>query len=261
MNWFEQLTGFKEYGYHETRRQLEVKGDRLHSKANGKSYATGLLETPSVRELRERALEGVDRIKGTLKVSCVSGDVRTLHGAPENQRALFQVASQFNLLEMVGPDVTPEHGVARYESDGTQGPACAVAAGAATIYRNYFAEVGDQSGQTRESQIDCLRDLGITLGNVREGHWAMRNGYAMLSSVGLAAIDRQLESSDESELDRLRDLLRIGLHWDIEVTDTPAPFPLVSQAFCSALPVSYARLSRHAPWRAFATLILEGARR
>jgi len=40
-------------------------------------------------------------------------------GAP----APFQVASQFNLLEMTGPSVTPEHGVARYAHDPTQGPA------------------------------------------------------------------------------------------------------------------------------------------
>ncbi len=62
-----------------------------------------------------------------------------MHGRPEYSGALFQVASQFNLLKMIGPSVTPEDGVTRYESDRTQGPACAIAAGAATIYGNYFA--------------------------------------------------------------------------------------------------------------------------
>ena len=52
-----------------------------------------------------------------------------MHGLPENRGALFQVASQFNMLEMVGPRVTPEEGVTRYEHDRTQGPACAMAAG------------------------------------------------------------------------------------------------------------------------------------
>ena len=61
---------------------------------------------------------------------------------PENAGALFQVASQLNLLEMTGPEVTPEDGVTIYQDDRTQGPACAIAAGAATIYRNYFAPVG-----------------------------------------------------------------------------------------------------------------------
>jgi len=31
-----------------------------------------------------------------------------------------------------------KHGVTRYQHDHTQGPACAIACGAATIYRNYF---------------------------------------------------------------------------------------------------------------------------
>ena len=45
------------------------------------------------------------------------------------------MASQFNLLEMTGPEITPEDGVTRYAHDRTQGPACAIAAGAATVYR------------------------------------------------------------------------------------------------------------------------------
>ena len=79
----------------------------------------------------------------------MTGDVRHMHKSPENAGALFQVASQFNMLEMTGPEVTPEHGVTIYQYDGTQGPACAIAAGAATIYRNYFAPIGGSEGQTK----------------------------------------------------------------------------------------------------------------
>ena len=87
-------------------------------------------------------------------MSLVQGDVGRLHQRPEFAGALFQVASQFNMLEMVGPEVTPENGVTRYENDGTQGPACAIAAGAAAIYRNYFVPVGGSFGQTRTRQLD-----------------------------------------------------------------------------------------------------------
>jgi hypothetical protein len=73
-----------------------------------------------------------------LKTSIVQGDLRWLHRLPGLGGALFQVAPQFNALEMTGPGVTPEDGVTRYQCDHTQGPACAIAAGAATIYRNYF---------------------------------------------------------------------------------------------------------------------------
>lgn len=47
-----------------------------------------------------------------------------LHGSPEFEGAWFQVASQFNALEMPSPSVTPEQGVTAYVHDRTQGPAC-----------------------------------------------------------------------------------------------------------------------------------------
>ena len=64
---------------------------------------------------------------------------------------------------MTGPNVTPEDGVTIYQYDRTQGPACAIAAGAATIYRNYFAKVGGAEGQTRKRQLDGLADIGTAL--------------------------------------------------------------------------------------------------
>ena len=51
---------------------------------------------------------------------------------------------------------TLEQGMTRYAGDPTQGPACAIAAGAATIYRNYFAPVGNKFGQTKDRQLDGL---------------------------------------------------------------------------------------------------------
>jgi len=258
MDWFETLTGFREGSYGDTRSQLDVRAKRLHSTANGRSWSTGELETPSVAALRERAKAQPGLRGGKLKVSCVSGDVRAMHRDPANTGALFQVASQFNLLEMIGPDVTPEHGVTRYATDRTQGPACAIAAGAATIFRNYFADVDGASGQTRNRQIDCLRDLGAALGNEAGALWTMRNGYALCSAAELAAIEKRLGDATESERDRLRDLLRIGVHRDVEATETTSPHPLVSQAFCSALPVSYTSIAAR-QWKNFATLVLEGA--
>ena len=132
-SWFEDLMGFQERSYEETRMNLEVTGTTLRSKVNNRLFSIGELETPSLLDLRSRAASVVDRLTGKLKVSNVSGDVRRMHRDPANKHALFQVASQFNLLEMVGPHVTPEDGVTRYIDDRTQGPACALAAAAATV--------------------------------------------------------------------------------------------------------------------------------
>ena len=176
MDWFETLTGFRETNYDDTRAKLKVEGSRLQSLVNGKSYGIGELELVPLQTLRER-VKSAGGLPGRLKVSVVTGDVRQMHRSPENAGALFQVASQFNLLEMVSPTVTPEHGVTRYQHDRTQGPACAIAAGAATIYRNYFAPVGGSHGQTTERQLDGLADLGESSGGRLEsaGQGLMEN--------------------------------------------------------------------------------------
>ena len=173
------------------------------------------------------------------------------------------VASQFNLLEMTSPAVSPEDGVTRYAHDPTQGPACAIAAGAATIFRNYFVPTEAGLGQTRESQLDGLRDVGLELsaatGRPVDQLWQMRNGYALCSRDGMDDISRYLDAAGEERIDAIRGKLRIGLHWDVDVTDgTTRPRPRVSQAFCSALPISYSSLA-FADGRAFATLVLEAA--
>jgi hypothetical protein len=262
MDWFEKLTGFRETSYHDTRAKLEVDGCHLKSLINWKSYGIGKLELVSLRALRERVkLAGY--LPGRLKLSLVTGDVRQMHQSPENAGALFQVASQFNLLEMIGPEVTPEHGVSRYQHDHTQGPACAMAAGAATIYRNYFAPVGGGYGQTTERQFDGLAGLGecfaAALNSPVASLWCMQNGYALCTRAGLDAIAWYLGELQSEQVDMLRGKLRIGVHHDVEVTEATGEHrPLVSQAFCSALPVAYAQIG-DAPWEPFASLVLEAA--
>lgn len=255
MDWFERITGFREDGYDATRTRLSVVDGRLHSRNGMRTFAVGQLETPSLAELRLRATGLVSGQEPT-RVSCVQGDVRRMHGESSNAGALFQVASQFNLLEMVSERVSPEQGVTRYERDATQGPACAIAAGAGTIYRNYFAPVDGQSGQREDRQIDCLFDIGTALGNVQGRLWQMRNGYLLATDEGLARVDDQLSSMGPGQIDVLRGRLRIGVHWDVEVTDEGAGHR-VSQAYCSALPVSYNRIQMPANWVRFAALVLE----
>jgi hypothetical protein len=66
------------------------------------------------------------------------GDVSLFIRNPSLGGALFQVASQFNLLEMISPDVGPEAGVTIYQHDRTQGPVCAMACPAGTVRPRCF---------------------------------------------------------------------------------------------------------------------------
>jgi hypothetical protein len=257
--WFRRITGFEEASYAETRRRLAVEGDRIVRVADGRTLgSTGRFETPTLAESRRRASTGPS-LRTTVR--CTVGDARALHRLAELADALFQVASQFNCLEMVGPHVTPEDGVTRYVDDDTQGPACAVTAGLGTIYRNYFVPVGDRAGQTAERQIDNLADVGRRLselaGQPGVPLWTMTNGYCESSAAQLQTIDSVLRHASDDEVDTVRSALRIGVHHDVEVTDVvPTPRPRVTQAYCSALPVGYSRQPTRA-WAAFARLILE----
>ena len=253
MSWFSDLVGFSE-SHAAVHANLTVAGTLMTSAANGRTFGIGTLTTPSLKELRAAVgpLTG-----GRLQFQQVVADVTVLHQRAENIGALFQVASQFNLLEMVGPHRTPEDGVTDYVYDRTQGPACAMAAGPATIYRNYFAPVGSQLGQSADQQLDMLADIGAMLGNTNQQLWTMRNGYALCSADGLDTIRRRLTALDESGLDALRGALRIGVHRNVEVTKGRGGGP-VTQAFCSALPVAYSPHGDHA-WGPFAQLVLEAS--
>ena len=256
MTWFKKLVGFAEESAQQVRANITIDGNTLKSHVNGKVLVYGELETPSLAELRDR-VHSSGHPAGRISVREVVADVQDLHANESNAGSLFQVASQFNLLEMVSPSVTPERGVGIYEKDHTQGPACAVSAGAGTIYRNYFAVVNGQTGQSAGNQIDCLADIGAALGNSNSRLWEMRNGYALASDSGLVEILNRLRASSESELDGLRQLLRIGIQWDAQVTINDSRH-VVSQAYCSALPVAYADRAASL-WAEFARLVLEAS--
>ena len=254
--WFEELTGFSEGSGDRVRSRLALEGDTLTSSVNGRSMKCGRLEMPTLADLRAR-VAAVNLPGDELLVEEVIADVRDLHVDPLNAGAVFQVASQFNLLEMVSPDVSPEAGIGIYENDPTQGPACAIACGAGTIFRNYFVPVNGHVGQTELHQIDCLTDLGAELGNGEHSFWRMRNGYVEPSADSLKLISGLLFVQDENERDELRELLRVGIQLDTEVTLRDAGHT-VSQVYCSTLPVAY---SPHPAqeWSSFARLVLEAA--
>ncbi len=263
MDWFETLMGFREESYASAKAKMKAEGGRLYSLITGKSYQIGTFELISLDTLRQKTLTTAPFPRKS-NVSIVIGDVRKLHRLQDNAGALFQVASQFNMLEMISPDVTPKEGVTRYQLDPTQGPACAIAAGAGTIYRNYFVPVGNSEGQTAERQLDGLAGIGTelsaALGLPVSDLWRMKNGYALATSPqGLKAIGEHLAAASADRLDELRGKLRIGLHLGVQVTDgKDGRGPIISQAYCSALPVAYCS-HRSEVWEPFARLVLEAA--
>lgn len=262
--WFQDLVGFEESTGDEVRSRLSVEGETMVSSVNRRRMSCGTLETPTLAELRTRT-DGGGGAERRLTLRQVVGDVGSLHRDPANSGAMFQAASQFNLLEMTSPDVTPEQGVDRYENDPTQGPACAVACGAGTIFRNYFVEVEGGIGQAADRQIDCLADMGQFLFPDGDAPWRMRNGYALfngdgldgdgLDGGGLERVNDRIGNLTASEFVNAEGHLRIGVHRNVEVT-TSSSGHTVSQAYCAALPIGY-HPAMSGYWEPFAKLVLD----
>ena len=253
MTWFKTLTGLEENQYEATQEQLEIDGSIIKSKVNGKTYDAGTLEITSLDELRDEVEDDPDYFRWNIGLSEVIGDVQQLH--VENPGSVFQVASQFNLLEMAGPNDTPEIGIGGYEDDYTQGPACAIACGAGTIYRNYLVPVGDQIGQTADCQIDCLSEIGVKLNNAENGFWKMQNGYAMLDPAKIHDLNKKLGALSERRLDLLASELKIGIQWNTEITLNDNK-DKVTQVYAAALPLGYLNMDKSL-CQPFAQLILD----
>jgi hypothetical protein len=253
MDWFESLFGFREGTWGETRAAFVVEGETLTSRANGRRFGIGRFGTPTLGELRQGPA-----VTGALRVTHeVIDDALTLHARPENEGATFQVASQFNCLEFLDDTVVPEDGVTGYARDPTQGPACSLAAAAATVHRNYFAPVGGAEGQTRTRQLD---NLGGVLAAIGPGLVRVKNGYTLASAADLARVAEALARLDRNAV---MARLAIGFHSGVEVTFgarfAPPDRPRrVSQAFCSAVSCAYAAAPVDA-WAPLATLVLDGA--
>lgn len=252
--WFQELFGFEEETPEQVRENLVLQGEVLHSNVNGRSFQCGTLEIATLEELRAKAPRPGD-FTDAIHIREFVGDVQDLHCIKGSRHALFQAASQFNLLEMVSPQVTPEQGIGRYMYDRTQGPACAIACGAGTAYRNYFVPVNGQLGQTKDEQIDCLDLIGAALGNKELALWKMSNGYVMSNEAGLQHIGKRLNAMGPHGREQVKGKLKIGLQWDTEVT-LMGNGQRVSQAYCSALPVAYSHVETNL-WEPFARLILE----
>lgn len=254
--WFKNLFGFEEISPENVRKNISVEGEFLNSKVNFKKYRFGTLEIPALEELRQRIpLDGFD---GKIRIEEVVGNAGKLHRDPENKNAVFQAASQFNLLEMVSPHKIPEDGVGIYENDKTQGPACAISCGAGTVYRNYFADVNGKTGQTSENQINCLEKLSAEFENEKLNIWKMQNGYAMFSQDGLAFLNEKLSILSHEEQENLAGKLKIGIQWNTEVTTADSD-QIVTQVYCSALPIGYHSSGEKKHFEEFARLILDAA--
>jgi len=237
---------------------------------NGKLFQVGRFSNPSLRHLADMTAvqDGSQVLSGSLVVRNIVGDVSAFHADPENRYATFQVASQFNCLEAVGPKMRPEYGVTDYVYDRTQGPACCIAAGPATVFRNYFVTVDGEVGQRAHRQINNLRPLQRRLCGDQaeeEAFFKVVGGYTLATDEGLQRMNTKLASLTTTERRALIEELCVGVHEDVQVTSSSwgqrqvhDNGQSVTQVLGSACSVSYSG-NAHKLWEPFARLVLEAS--
>lgn len=172
----------------------------------GRRWCAGTLETPSVEALRRRRVTLSGSRPGTLSVlvgRCHPElvDVGYLQAAPENNGAVFQVASNFNGLELRHKeDWRALLEVSNYTDDYTQGPFASISAAPGLLMRHYypFFAPTESPVQWRQHfdgpQIELLSEWPVKV----------RNGYLELTRASL-----QEELREE--------LVQVALHREVEV--------------------------------------------
>lgn len=260
MDWFTELFGFTERDYAGTQALLALQPDgqlRVGSEQSARYFSPGALQLPSLASLREQVAALPKQSGANPMWRAVATDAAQLHRQPEAHGALVQVASQFNLLEMPSPNVTPEAGITAYAYDHTQGPACALACAAGTLVRNYLVALPGGVGQTAQRQINTLQDVLAALEGMGLTGFEMRNGYLMAAAATMQATAQKLRALDAAQHDQLRQRLQIGVQHHSQVTAAGAPAgQKLTQAYCAALPIAYNRGDLK-DWGPMARLVLE----
>jgi len=210
---------------------------RIVNCMTGVSYRAGRLNVVSFGALRSKldaspvgvarsipvTILCVPRGKGQLECWRRMVDVASLQGEPRNTGAVFQVASNFNIVEGIGQDVSPDRDgfTEKYHMDLTQGPAACLSAGPAAIARVYapfFSSVPlSECRQTGQRQVNLLCDLST--------YFPMHNGYVVLTrplsecgSVDSERAEAAPLPELDSQLSDLADLAKVCYHEGVQVT-------------------------------------------
>jgi len=196
-------------------------------------------------------------------------DVAALQAAPENKNAMFQVASNFNVLEAISEDSLPTtpNFTEFYIYDKTQGPAASISAAPAAIARVYAAFANEKTPpsewcQTDKRQINLLEHPDVAR------HLPVKNGYVCLpddssrgdaASIAAAKAMPEFPAAGSPEFFQLLDKCKVAVHRDVQVTYGSSgamlsivtePTQCVDQVFCATVNIGQGytgRVNRRSP--------------
>jgi hypothetical protein len=190
------------------------------NKTGPKIFQAGWFISPTCKEIRKSVSEIGKR--GQLTITVITGEDAGIAHIKGEHCEVFQGASQFNALEMMGPEITPYDGIDGYIYDPTQGPRVALACVPGTFIRNYL--VNTQYG----GQFNALEKL----------HLCHNNGYLLWGTDPLPTKRKVLNDEIVSEL-----MIPCMLYTQVAGVTRTGPTKahctskLVHQIYSSAVPV------------------------
>ncbi|VVU94976.1 hypothetical protein CPAV1605_701 [seawater metagenome] len=244
-NLFEKIFGFKE----KSTKEENLKNIRMNQNimiTPTKSYNIGHFIELGLFFLKK----DIDLSNSIIKVKYNNienaGDV--CNYIAQNPHGLYQVASQFNYLEMPYPGITPSHGVSNYPKDNTQGPAVAINTYPSTFYRNWILTEGDNKEEQLNGLKFVIKQLDLMSKEKELVRW--ENGYA-LAGKDLNENILQILNITQTDLDKIvEDNLNVGIVNNCDSViqyrfNCNGPYyltedsKLTSTIFCSAIALSY----------------------
>lgn len=276
--WFENIFGFKEdpvniYKYFNITNKNGIQ--ILNQIKTNQQFIAGTFTTQTLQNLQQKSKYWIQQHSSTnhkynktqIKITHKAiHDILEYHNTPEdnNIRVTFQCASQFNCLEFPSENYIPEFGITNYVYDLTQGPACAIACPAGTLFRNYFVNIDKQIGQNKTIQINNLD----VVENIMQSYdnypfWHVKNGYVFSTIDKLNKLNTIL-NNDKIISKKILNSIKVGIQANTEVLMknkneplcTTTKHKLVTQIYCSAISCSYSHINV-SYWEPFACIILD----
>lgn len=218
--------------------------DRLEHFSDGQfsnGWDPGRFSCSSIAELVSRVaqLPPVERERLEPALTVVDGiDIGRLQASLKTEdRAMVQIASNFNCLEVASRRHLPDSGalVEGYAMDSTQGPAASFGVPAASLYRAHFVfynELTEPSmwGQTADRQVELLCNVTQFFGRCMNGKLSLDGREQPLL----------LEHAQD-----VAQGIRVGIHEDAQVIFgrsqqgnldlLPTPFQVVDQVLAASV--------------------------
>lgn len=271
-NWFSEVFGFNEIpfathkdSFHVKKNPKPTESEHILMTVKGTEIDVGVFRYMSVEDLLKTATSNPSTMSvfgfdpKNLKYYTMTSPAHMVHMTPSYSGSIFQVASQFNALEMADPDITPQVGITNYWNDKTQGPVCAMVCPFGTLYRNYFCMPADGK-QPEDKSVNDNPQTGIdaaVAGSVNDQintltelmkipqftNLRFQNGYIFVKDKGqLDAINTYLSTPENFWTAMMA--IKYVIQEDTPVVDVTTGDgkildQIVSQIYCSAYPVSY----------------------